>query len=134
LIGGLVSIACIAPRRPAARAAVAALAAGLLGAAVVVVVTTGAGWAWVAAACVAPDVALLLGAGRGLAPGQLHPRAVPLYNALHHPAGPLVLTALWAVGLAGAGPLAAALAWGAHIAMDRAAGYGMRTRNGHQAR
>ena len=99
-----------------------------------VVVTTGAGWAWVAAAFVAPDVALLLGAGRGLAPGQLHPRAVPLYNAVHHPAGPIALAALWAAGLAGAGPLAAALAWGAHIAMDRAAGYGMRTRSGHQAR
>jgi hypothetical protein len=129
-----VTIACIVPRRPAARAAIAALAAGLLGAAVAVVVTTGAGWAWVAAAFVAPDVALLLGAGRGLAPGQLHPRAVPLYNAFHHPAGPIALAALWAAGLAGAGPLAAALAWGAHIAMDRAAGYGMRTRSGHQAR
>ena len=128
------SIACIAPRRPAARAATAALAAGLLGAAVAVVVSTGVGWAWVAASFVAPDVALLLGAGRGLAPGQLHPRAVPLYNALHHPAGPLVPAALWAAGLTGAGPLAAALACGAHIAMDRAAGYGLRTRRGHQAR
>ena len=128
------SVACIAPRRPAARVVLGGLAAGLLGAAVATVVATGAGWAWVAAAFLAPDVALLLGAGRGLAPGQLHPRAVPLYNALHHPAGPLVLAALWAAGLAGAGPLAAALAWGAHIAMDRAAGYGMRTRDGHQAR
>jgi hypothetical protein len=128
------SVACIAPRRPAARVALGGVAVGLLGAAVAVVVATGAGWAWVAATFMAPDVALLLGAGRGLAPGQLHPRAVPLYNALHHPAGPLVLAALWVAGVAGAGPLAAALAWGAHIAMDRAAGYGLRTRDGHQAR
>ena len=98
------SVACIVPRRPAARVALGGVAAGLLGAAVVVVVATGAGWAWVAATFMAPDVALLLGAGRGLAPGQLRPRAVPLYNALHHPA------------------------------MDRAAGYGLRTRDGHQAR
>jgi len=31
---------------------------------------------------VLPDVAILAGRGRGLARGQLHPRAVPLYNAL----------------------------------------------------
>ena len=128
------SVACIAPRRPAVRVALGGLTVGLLGAAVAVVVGTGAGWAWVAATFMAPDVALLLGAGRGLARGQLHPRAVPLYNALHHPAGPLALAALCVAGVAGPGPLAAALAWGAHIAMDRAAGYGLRTRDGHQAR
>mgnify|MGYP006198445953 CR=1 FL=1 len=38
-----------------------------------------------------PDIALLLGIGSGLAKGQLHPRAVPLYNALHRFAGPAVL-------------------------------------------
>ncbi|HTI33026.1 MAG TPA: DUF4260 family protein [Miltoncostaea sp.] len=127
------SVVCIAPRRPVARVAFAALAAGLLAASIAVVVATDAGWPWVAATVMAPDVALLLGAGRGLAPGQLHPRAVPLYNALHHPAGPIVLAALCVGGVLGPGPLAAALAWGFHIAMDRAAGYGLRTRDGHQA-
>ena len=70
----------------------------------------------------------------GLAPGQLHPRAVPLYNALHHPAGPLALGALAATASSApsAGLGVAALAWGFHIAMDRAAGYGPRTPDGHQ--
>lgn len=123
---------CSAPRSPASRAVAGALALGLLGTSVAVVASTGAGWAWVAAVVMAPDVALFLGAGRGLAPGQLHRRAVPLYNALHHPAGPAALAALWAGGVVGPGLLAAALAWGAHIAMDRAAGYGLRTRDGFQ--
>ncbi|MGE0025875.1 MAG: DUF4260 family protein [Thermoleophilia bacterium] len=128
------SAVCIAPARPAARVALGALAVALLAAAIAVVAATDAGWPWVAATVMAPDVALLLGAGRCLEPGRLHPRAVPLYNALHHPAGPIALAALCAAGLLGPGPLAAALAWGFHIAMDRAAGYGLRTRSGHQAR
>ena len=123
---------CSAPRGRASRAVAGALALGLLGASIVVIASTGAGWPWVAAAALAPDVALLLGAGRGRAPGQLHRRAVPLYNALYHPAGPALLAALWAAGVVGPGPFAAALAWGAHIAMDRAAGYGLRTRDGLQ--
>ena len=98
------------------------------------VLSSDAGWPWLAATIMAPDLALVLGIGRGLAPGQLHPRAVPLYNALHHPAGPLALGALAATGIAGAsaGLGVAALAWGFHIAMDRAAGYGPRTPDGHQ--
>ena len=119
-------------RRPIARAAWGALSVTLLGAAIGVVATTPAGWGWVAATVMAPDVALLAGVGRGLAPGRLHPRAVPLYNALHHPAGPLALGALAAAGLVGTGPAAAAPAWGFHIAMDRATGYGPRARDGHR--
>jgi hypothetical protein len=108
------------------------LSVALLGASVAVVATTDASWWWVASTVMAPDVALFLGFGRGLAPGQLHHRAVPLYNALHHPAGPMALGALALLGVVGAGPAAAALAWGFHIAMDRAAGYGLRTRDGLQ--
>ena len=37
-----------------------------------------------------PDVGLLAGMSSGLEKGQLHPRAVPLYNALHRPVGPTV--------------------------------------------
>ncbi len=123
----------LAPARsPLARVAWGALSMALLGAAIGAVATTSASWSWVAATAMAPDVALLLGFGRGLVPGQLHPRAVPLYNALHHPAGPLALGALASAGVVGAGPAAAALAWGFHIAMDRAAGYGLRTRDGLQ--
>lgn len=118
--------------RLAPRIAHGILSVALLGASIAVVATTDASWWWVAATAMAPDVALLLGFGRGLAPGQLHRRAVPLYNALHHPAGPMVLGALALLGVVGAGPAAAALAWGFHIAMDRAAGYGPRTRDGLQ--
>jgi hypothetical protein len=121
-----------APRHPLARVASGALAAGLLGGAIAVAATTGATWPWVVLGAAGPDVALFAGIGAGLARGQLHPRAVPLYNALHHPVGPVALAAACAAGLLGAAPLAVALAWGAHIAMDRAAGYGLRTRDGFQ--
>lgn len=39
----------------------------------------------------APDLAVLYGIAPGLARGQLHPRAVPIYNALHQFWGPLAL-------------------------------------------
>jgi hypothetical protein len=104
-----------------------ALAAGCAAA---IYATGESGWIALAAA-IAPDVALLLGMGRpGLAKGQLHPRAVPLYNALHSFAGPIAPAAasVWL------GPiwLVVALAWAAHIAVDRAVGYGMRTPEGFQ--
>jgi hypothetical protein len=106
----------------------AAVAIGLL--ALAIDIAGVATWQlWVA--FVLPDVALLAGAARGLERGQLSPRAVPLYNALHHPAGPLVAIVIAAAVLPDAW-LAAALAWGAHVAMDRAAGYGLRTREGFQ--
>ena len=79
-----------------------------------------------------PDVALLLGIARGLAPGQLHPRAVPLYNALHHPAGPIALAGVVLAASLPAGYLVGALAWAVHIAVDRIAGYGLRTPDGFQ--
>jgi hypothetical protein len=76
-----------------------------------------------------PDIALFAGIAPHLAKGQIHPRAVPLYNGLHHVAGPLLLgiaALLWL----GTPWLAAAVAWGVHIALDRAVGYGPRTREG----
>jgi hypothetical protein len=78
-----------------------------------------------------PDVALFLGIGSGLAKGQLHPRAVPLYNALHHPAGPLAF-AVVAAALMPVGYLVGAGAWLMHIGIDRLAGYGLRTPDGFQ--
>ena len=78
------------------------------------------------------DLALLAGAGSGLAQGQLHPRAVPLYNALHRFAGPDVLFAAVVIGSLGPAWLIGALAWAFHIALDRALGYGLRTRDGFQ--
>jgi len=78
------------------------------------------------------DLALLAGAGSGLAQGQLHPRAVPLYNALHRIAGPAVLLAAVVIGSLGQAWLIGGLAWAFHIALDRALGYGLRTRDGFQ--
>jgi hypothetical protein len=111
----------------AARIAYAALFAGSLAAAIAV---AGAGtwqiWAFLAG----PDIALLFGVGPGLEKGQLHPRAVPLYNALHRPVGPVLLgvASIWL----GPAWLAGALAWAAHVFMDRSAGYGLRTPEGFQ--
>ena len=92
---------------------------------------TGAGGWHVATFAVMPDIALLVGIAPGLAKGQIHPRAVPLYNALHHLAGPALLAAAALLGL-GMPWLAAALAWATHIAIDRAIGYGPRTAGGFQ--
>ena len=78
-----------------------------------------------------PDVALFLGVGSGLAKGQLHPRAVPLYNALHHPAGPLAF-AIVAAAFMPVGYLVGAAAWALHLGIDRVAGYGLRTPDGFQ--
>ena len=75
-----------------------------------------------------PDVGLLAGISPGLQRGQLHPRAVPLYNALHAPAGPIVLALASLV--IGIDWFAGALAWAAHIAIDRVFGYRLRTREG----
>ncbi|MEA2582303.1 MAG: hypothetical protein QOF33_388 [Thermomicrobiales bacterium] len=91
----------------------------------------------------APDLALFVGIAPGLTRGQLHPRAVPLYNAVHGFGGPLLLglAALlwlgvpWLVGLAallwlGVPWLVGALSWSVHVAVDRAVGYGRRTPEG----
>jgi hypothetical protein len=86
---------------------------------------------WVFA--LAPDLPLLAGGARGLQPGQLHPRAVPFYNATHRLVGPLALTALgcWSLAVTGMpGVLVAGTAWLAHVGLDRACGYGLRDRAG----
>jgi uncharacterized membrane protein len=116
--------------RAISRPAYAALAAALLAAALYVPITEGTGWWQFFAFGAAPDLALLAGAGASLAQGQLHPRAVPLYNALHRFAGPVVLAV--AAAFLPTGYLVGALAWGLHIAVDRVAGYGLRTPDGFQ--
>jgi hypothetical protein len=108
------------PRTTPIRLAYAALAALLLGA---IVLHGTADWWQLAVFGVAPDIALFYGIGTGLQRGQLHPRAVPLYNLLHRYWLPL--------GLAFFLP-AAALAWALHISIDRAVGYGLRSRDGFQ--
>ena len=118
------------PSLKLSRKAYGVMAATLTGATIATLFATDAS-GWVALGfAVMPDIALVAGMSSGLEKGQLHPRAVPLYNALHSFVGPV---ALGAISLA-LGPtwLAAALAWGTHIAVDRAVGYGMRTPEGFQ--
>ena len=117
--------------RATSRPAYAALAAALLAAALYALIAEGTGWWQLFAFGAAPDIALFVGIAPGLAKGQLHPRAVPVYNALHRFAGPLAF-ALLAAAFLPAGYLVGALAWGVHIAVDRAAGYGLRTPDGFQ--
>jgi Domain of unknown function (DUF4260) len=114
------------------RAASGVLAAGLIVFAVAVC-AFGPGSGWLAGAfAVGPDLALFAGMSSGLQKGQLAPRAVPLYNAFHLYLGPVALAAAIAGGLISQAWLGAALAWGAHVALDRAVGYGLRGRDGLQ--
>lgn len=115
--------------RTARRVIFGSLALGLGVATVLSVWENGGGW-HAAAFAVAPDVALLFGMGRGLARGQIHPRAVIPYNILHAWTGPLALAALTVVLGMDRAWLSAALAWGTHITADRALGYGPRTSAG----
>jgi Domain of unknown function (DUF4260) len=114
------------------RAGFALLAATLAGLAVFEAANHGTGWWQFLAFGAGPDLALLVGIAPGLAAGQLHPRAVPLYNLLHRFYGPILLALAAITGLLGVGYLVGALAWGAHIALDRAVGYGLRTPDGFQ--
>lgn len=103
----------------------------LLIAAVTGSVAYGTGVSSVLVFALLPDVALLAGIGGPHQPGQLPRHAVPAYNLLHSPAVPV---ALLVAGLAGLGTywVVAATTWGAHIAIDRGLGYGLRTRDGWQ--
>jgi len=80
----------------------------------------------------APDLTFLFAGGANLQKGQIRPHAVPLYNAAHSLIGPALLAAVVLL-LVGRGPwLAGALAWAAHIAADRASGFGPRASTGFQ--
>jgi Domain of unknown function (DUF4260) len=108
----------------------AGLAVLLIAALAAEIAATDTSWWLVVVFLLGPDAALFAGIGSGLEKGQLHPRAVPLYNALHRYWGPAAL-ALASLVLPG-GWLAAALAWAVHISVDRAVGYGLRTADGFQ--
>jgi hypothetical protein len=118
-------------RRALPRVVFGVLTVLLLIAAIAAAVSRGSGWWQFFAFGAAPDLALFLGIGSALEKGQLHPRAVRFYNALHSYWGPAALLAVAAVALP-AGYLVGALAWALHISLDRSVGYGMRTRDGFQ--
>ena len=107
------------------------LVLALVAAITLTVQSSGGGW-YVLAFIMMPDVAGLAGISTNLAKGQMHPRAVPLYNALHRFVGPVLLGMLAIGGGISSVWLIAALTWSLHIAIDRAVGYGLRTQEGFQ--
>ena len=121
-----------APRGRAGRFAYGSLAALLLAAVAFEAARHGTGYWQIGVFGLGPDLALFVGVSGGLEPGRLHPRAVRLYNALHRFFGPIVLAAVAAFGVAPLGFFIGALAWAFHISLDRALGYGLRTRDGFQ--
>jgi len=108
-------------------------AAGFIatGVAIAIVVTQHASWWPLVVFAIAPDLSFLAGISAGLQRGQLAPRAVPIYNAVHRYWAP---AALVVSGFLLSSPvwLAAALAWIAHISFDRSLGFGLRTPEGFQ--
>lgn len=108
-------------------------ALGLLAAALGIglVLSRHASWWQLVVLTIAPDLALMAGAGRDLARGQINPRAVPLYNAVHRFWAPGALVIV-ATALMSPGWVAGGLAWIAHIAFDRSLGFGLRSREGFQ--
>ncbi len=109
-------------------------AVALLASAIAVFVSVDAGWWVFPAFAIGPDLAFLAGIGQtgALERGQMPSRAVPAYNALHRIGGPLVLGLLAVTGVLPPTLLVGALVWGFHIFLDRALGYGLRTRDGFQ--
>jgi hypothetical protein len=86
-------------------------------------------------AFILPDLTFLIGASHQVERGYLPVRAVPFYNAMHRFVPPLVLTTFVGVvfdplGTVGLAIFVGGLSWMAHVAMDRAAGYGMRNDDG----
>jgi hypothetical protein len=84
---------------------------------------------------VLPDLTFLVALDEAprMAKGQLAPRAVPYYNAMHRALVPLALIVAYTVGPVAWAPAFAALCgWLAHISYDRAFGYGLRTKEGFQ--
>jgi hypothetical protein len=82
-----------------------------------------------------PDITMLAGVGQAREPRQMPSRAVPLYNAAHHPLLPVALLTVVSLGVFEFFDLfwfVGGLTWLAHIAFERALGYGPRTPEGWQ--
>ena len=113
------------------RAAYAILGLTAAATGIAVIVSQHTSWWQLVVFAMAPDISLFFGMSAGLGRGQLHPRAVPFYNAVHRFWVPafLVVVAVLLHQLAWA---AAGLAWIAHIGFDRSLGFGLRTPEGFQ--
>ena len=79
---------------------------------------------------IVPHLPVLLEIGQPRPKGQMAARAVPLFNAMHHPVPPLVVLGLAAAGVLSPFWLVGALAWFSHIVVDQAFGHGLRTADG----
>jgi hypothetical protein len=88
--------------------------------------------AWLGLGLVTTAFAVFEVAKRTLARGQLAPAAVPFYNAVHRLWGPLALLVACTFWIDSAALFTGGLAWLAHVAIDRATGFGLRTRDGFQ--
>jgi Domain of unknown function (DUF4260) len=108
------------------------LAVALLASILILLIGSDADWWPAVAFSVGPDVAVLYGIAPGLARGQLHPRAVPLHNALHRFWGPLALIIVAVTAGLSRAWLGAGLAWAFHVAFDRAIGLRLRSPDGFQ--
>jgi hypothetical protein len=111
--------------------AYAALGFVATGLAIALVITQHASWWPLVVFAIAPDLSFLAGMSRGLQRGQLAPRAVPIYNAVHRYWVPVVLVAIMFF-IGSAAWVAAGVAWIAHISFDRSLGFGLRTPQGFQ--
>lgn len=80
---------------------------------------------------IAPHLPALAGIRQPLGRGQLAPRAVPLFNAMHQPALPLAVAALAATGVLSSFWLVGGLAWLSHIVVDWGFAKGSRNRDGY---
>ena len=77
-----------------------------------------------------PKLPFFLGIGQPTVAGQLPPRAVLLWNVMHHPATPALLLAVALIGLLPAFWTVAGLAWLSHIVVDWGLGDGLRSADG----
>jgi F420H(2)-dependent quinone reductase len=81
-----------------------------------------------------PDVPRLFGIGQGHAHGQMAPRAVPLFNVMHHPVVPVAVAGLAIAGLLAPVWLVSGVAWLGHIVIGWGVGDGLRTADGYPRR
>lgn len=97
-------------------------------------VNHGAGsWLALVGGLIAPDLSFFAAAGahEPVRQGQLPRKAVPFYNAAHRTWIPFALTVAYSMGPFHVPALFTfLLAWMLHIAIDRAAGYNLRTKEG----
>ncbi len=78
-----------------------------------------------------PHLTALIGVGQPHAHGQMAPRAVPFFNATHHPVVPIVLAGVAAAGVLPPYWLVAGLTWLGHIVVEWALGDGLRSADGY---